>query len=81
MASRAASLSLRVSAANSNTPDPDAEVHAGPQTSDEMFNGYYDYCLADQDLTRPVWRKWATHPIPWAGALLLFGVAIWKRRK
>lgn len=33
---------------NPNNPDPDAEVHAGPQSTDEMFNGYYDFCLADE---------------------------------
>ncbi len=41
------------SAANPNNPDPTATVRAGPQSWDEMFNGYYDIALADQDLTRP----------------------------
>ena len=41
------------SAANPANPDPDATVRAGPQSWDEMFNGYYDLVLADQDLTRP----------------------------
>src|SRR5207248_3158939 len=35
------------SAANPNNPDPDAEVRTGPRTDDEMFNGYYDFCLAE----------------------------------
>jgi peroxiredoxin len=35
------------SAANPNNPDPDVEVRTGPRTEDEMFNGYYDFCLAD----------------------------------
>jgi peroxiredoxin len=36
------------SAANPNNPDPDVEVRTGPRTEDEMFNGYYDFCLADE---------------------------------
>lgn len=42
------------SAANSANPDSTAEVRAGPQSWDEMFNGYFDVALADEDLTRPV---------------------------
>ena len=30
----------------------DAEVRAGKQTWDEMFNGYFEWCLADEDLSR-----------------------------
>ena len=41
------------SAANPANPDPTATVHAGPRSTDEMFNGYYDFVLADQDRTRP----------------------------
>lgn len=41
------------SADNPLNPDPDAEVHEGPQSWDEMFRGYFDLVLADQDLTRP----------------------------
>ncbi len=41
------------SAENRNNPDPDATVHAGQQSWDEMFNGYFEFALADQDLTRP----------------------------
>ncbi|MHC5544452.1 redoxin domain-containing protein, partial [Singulisphaera rosea] len=40
------------SAANPSNPDPDAVVLAGKQSWEEMFNGYYDIALADQDLTR-----------------------------
>ena len=46
---------------NPANPDPSAEVRAGTQSWDEMFNGYFDVCLADEDLTRPVaWqaRAW-----------------------
>ena len=41
------------SAANPANPDPNATVHTGKQSSDEMFNGYFDVALADQDLTQP----------------------------
>jgi len=37
---------------NPANPDPNAEVRAGKQTWEEMFNGYFDWCLADEDLTR-----------------------------
>ncbi|HUY32044.1 MAG TPA: redoxin domain-containing protein [Pirellulales bacterium] len=37
------------SAANPFNPDSDATVTIGPQSSDEMFNGYFDIALADQD--------------------------------
>jgi hypothetical protein len=40
------------SAANPANPDPGATVHSGKQSTDEMFNGYFDVALADQDLTR-----------------------------
>ena len=40
------------SAANPANPDPNATVHTGKQSSDEMFNGYFDVALADQDLTQ-----------------------------
>jgi peroxiredoxin len=40
------------SAANPNNPDPGATVRAGPQSTDEMFNGYFDVVLADEDRTR-----------------------------
>ncbi len=42
------------SADNPLNPNPDAEVREGPQSWDEMFRGYFDVVLADQDLTRPV---------------------------
>jgi thiol-disulfide isomerase/thioredoxin len=41
------------SADNPANPDPRATVRAGPQSTDEMFNGYYEVALADEDLTRP----------------------------
>ncbi|SIO67412.1 Peroxiredoxin [Singulisphaera sp. GP187] len=41
---------------NPANPDPNATVLAGPQSWEEMFNGFYDIALADQDLTRPLTR-------------------------
>ncbi len=61
--------------ANPNNPDPAAEVRAGPQTTDEMFNGYYDFCLADQDLTKVSWRWWS-----WGGVVALIGLFALCRR-
>ena len=45
------------SAGNLANPNPDAEVRAGTQTWDEMFNGYFEWCLADEDLTRSADRS------------------------
>ncbi len=42
------------SADNPANPDPTAEVRTGPQSWEEMFNGYFDVVLADEDLTQPV---------------------------
>jgi hypothetical protein len=48
------------SAGNLANPDPSATVRTGPQSWDEMFNGYFDVVLADQDLTAPVpWHQGA----------------------
>ncbi len=52
------------SAGNPANPDPSATVRTGKQSWDEMFNGYFDVVLADQDLTRPI--PW--HATAW-GAL------------
>jgi peroxiredoxin len=40
------------SANNPFNPDPNVTVHTGSQITDEMFNGYIEVALADQDLTR-----------------------------
>ena len=46
------------SADNPANPDPGVEVRTGMQSWEEMFNGYFDVCLADEDLTRgPSWRE------------------------
>jgi peroxiredoxin len=42
------------STGNPANPDPSATVLTGTQSWEEMFNGYFDVVLADQDLTRPV---------------------------
>jgi mono/diheme cytochrome c family protein len=40
------------SSANPFNPDPTVTVHTGLQSWDEMFNGYFEWALADQDLTQ-----------------------------
>jgi hypothetical protein len=42
------------SKANPANPDPSAEVRAGTQSWEEMFNGYFDVALAEEDRTRGV---------------------------
>ncbi len=42
------------SAGNLSNPDPSATVHAGLQSWDEMFNGYFEVVRPEEDLTRPV---------------------------
>ena len=37
------------SAANPTNPAPQQTVHAGKLTTDEMFNAYFDFALADED--------------------------------
>ncbi len=76
------------SADNPANPDPTAEVHAGTQSWDEMFNGYFDVVLADEDLTQPVpWqlRPWqAARPFfrpGIAGLLLALGGVYLSRRR
>jgi peroxiredoxin len=41
------------SASNPANPDPSATVRTGTQSWEEMFNGYFDVVLADEDLTQP----------------------------
>jgi peroxiredoxin len=38
------------SADNPSNPDPNATVRAGKQAWEEMFNGYFDWAVADQDM-------------------------------
>ena len=40
------------SADNPANPDPSQTVRAGKQSWDEMFNGYFEWALADEDLTQ-----------------------------
>jgi hypothetical protein len=46
------------SASNSNNPDPDQDVHYGPQTWDEMLNGFLEVVIApgagEEDVLGPV---------------------------
>ncbi len=76
------------SADNPANPDPSATVRAGPQTWDEMFNGYFDVVLADQDLQREaawpnqLWRSaQAVCRPPGALLMLVIGGIFLGRRK
>lgn len=42
---------------NLNNPDPTKEVRYGPQTWEEMMYGWFEICLADQDLTAELASK------------------------
>ena len=59
------------SAANPNNPAPQQTVHAGKLTTDEMFNAYFDFALADED--RVAAARWAAIR---RGALLSAAVII-----
>jgi peroxiredoxin len=68
------------SAANANNPDPTVDVRGGPQTTDEMFNGYYDFCLADEgvgDSDRRTRHAWALA----AAAAVCAGIILLRRRR
>ena len=60
------------SADNPANPDPTVTVRTGPQSWDEMFNGYFDVVLADQDLTAPV--PW--HSAFWLAAQSVFSPGV-----
>jgi hypothetical protein len=69
---------------NPNNPDPKAEVRAGEQSWDEMFNGYFDIALADQDLrTQPGRRPFPVSLVLSAATVagLYFGYRRWERRR
>jgi peroxiredoxin len=76
------------SADNPANPDPGVEVKAGPQSWDEMFNGYFEWAMADQDLTRPPSPRevalralgWLTRPLVMAPLLLAVGL-LWLRQR
>ena len=67
------------SAANPSNPDPSATVFAGKQSWDEMFNGYFDWTLADETLFVPpsaAARVIAALRSP-VGVLALLAAAAW----
>ncbi len=67
------------SAANPVNPDPGATVHAGEQSWDEMFNGYFDVALADQDMPAErvaARRTWAAAALA-AAALVAAALGWW----
>jgi peroxiredoxin len=64
---------------NLANPDPTATVRAGTQSWDEMFNGYFDVVLADQDLTLPLpWhiRLWARAQAALGSGHALLGLSV-----
>jgi hypothetical protein len=75
------------SAANPFNPDPSATVRAGLQSNDEMFNGYFDIVLADQDMVterlaaeeKRVRSRWTLTGA--AGLLGLWGLRLWRKRR
>jgi hypothetical protein len=67
------------SARNPNNPDPSALVLAGEKTTDEMFNGYFDVTLADQDLVAEAnWRRIAA--LICIASVNALGVAMYRQR-
>jgi hypothetical protein len=67
---------------NPANPDPSALVRTGTQSWEEMFNGYFDVALADQDLTVPrPWYRRAAACAPAIAALLVAGVGLLVRRR
>ena len=62
------------SADNPANPDPDSEVRTGTQSWEEMFNGYFDVVLADEDLTAP--RPWGERAWQAAAVVGRPGVAL-----
>ncbi|MBI1900730.1 MAG: redoxin domain-containing protein [Planctomycetia bacterium] len=65
------------SAANPANPDPSATVRFGLQSWEEMFNGYFDVALAEQDLTE--------RGVSWTPAIVALAVVLglgflWRRR-
>jgi hypothetical protein len=75
------------SASNPANPDPSATVRAGEQTWDEMFNGYFDVVLADQDMTRPapwctsLWARARSIFSPGVSFLLVLGAGLYLTRR
>jgi len=75
------------SAGNPANPDPSAIVRAGPQSWDEMFNGYFDIALADQDLvaeTAAAAQLRRRSTMAWIGMsllALLWGARMWRNAR
>ena len=72
---------------NPANPDPTATVRAGEQSWDEMFNGYFDFALADEDLAAERaaadrTRQRSASVLAGAGVLAgLWGVRLWRGRR
>jgi peroxiredoxin len=69
------------STGNPSNPDPTVEVHTGQQSWDEMFNGYFEIAMAEQDLqaaSRPAGRIKSLPALLGLAAILGLFLA-WKR--
>jgi hypothetical protein len=68
------------SESNPANPDPGVRVHTGKQSTDEMFNGYFDVALPDRGLT-PLTQRPAHALLGWPLAsttlVALCGVALY----
>jgi hypothetical protein len=77
------------SADNPSNPDPSVTVLAGKQSWDEMFNGYFEWALADQDLTQPPtvgqamlrWLATRSRPIFLVSTLGILGLYVLLRHR
>jgi hypothetical protein len=68
------------SPANPANPDPSKRVFTGTQSWDEMFNGYFDVALTEQDLTQRVpWYR-RRNALVWPGIALLVVAGFCVRR-
>ena len=72
------------SADNPYNPDPTATVRAGPQSWDEMFNGYFDITPADEGVSEAVpfrtdWKQKVTLLV--SSSAIAGAYCLWLRRR
>jgi peroxiredoxin len=73
------------SAGNPSNPDPTAEVRAGLQSTDEMFNGFFEIALTEQDLQAPPpqtpGRLWFVLAGCLGALAIVLGLCRWRSRR
>jgi hypothetical protein len=73
------------SAGNPFNPDPTATVRAGPQSWDEMFNGYFDIAPVEEGVSEAVSdandRSRRTALLTSSAAVGVCCVWLWRRKK